>query len=318
MLRALSPLMLLLVLAVAGAAGWIVHTVTHPPRRAYIVTPEKFGQLSERGIRASDETWLNRDGTTARGWLLRGIEGAPAVVLLHAYGANRSWLLNLGVKINETTDFTVLWPDLRGHGEDPPVEWTSFGGREADDTAAALDYLRTLKTSQGQPLVSGGFGIYGVEMGAYAALSAARDTNVRALVLDSVPAAPDEVLRGSVQERTGLRSGMLQLLAQSGARFYFLGQYTNTPACAIAAAVPPDQRVLLLAGATGGYLHDSTVTLAGCFPTGASLTVQSNLTVNGFNLASATGEQGETYDRRVIDFFDRMLRDGGSYDSSDR
>ncbi len=40
-------------------------------------------------------------------------------MLLHRYGGDRSWLFNLGVKINETTNFTILWPDLRGHGENP-------------------------------------------------------------------------------------------------------------------------------------------------------------------------------------------------------
>ena len=30
--------------------------------------------------------------------------------------------------------------------------------------------------------------------------------------------------------------------------------------------------------------------------------------LTGFTLPSATGEQGEGYDRRVIDFFDRTLR----------
>ena len=70
---------------------------------------------------------------SARGWLLKGAEGAPAVVLLHRYGGDRSWLFNLGVKINETTNFTILWPDLRGHGENPLIRWTSLGVREGDD-----------------------------------------------------------------------------------------------------------------------------------------------------------------------------------------
>ena len=151
---------------------WLVFKVTRPPRQAYLVTPETFTLLSERGLKATNEEWTNRDGTKARGWLLRGAEGAPAVILLHRYGADRSWLLNLGVKLNETTNFTVLWPDLRGHGVDPPVAWTSFGGKETEDAGAALDYLRSLKTPQERPLVGQHIGLYGVELGAYAALRA--------------------------------------------------------------------------------------------------------------------------------------------------
>jgi len=33
------------------------------------------------------------------GWLLRGSEGAPAVIFLHRYGGDRSLLFNLGMKV---------------------------------------------------------------------------------------------------------------------------------------------------------------------------------------------------------------------------
>jgi esterase/lipase len=79
---------------------------------------------------------------------MKGGVGAPAVILLHGYGADRSWLLNLAVKLNESTNFTVLWPDLRGHGENPPVRWTLFGGVDGDDARAAIEYLRGLKTER--------------------------------------------------------------------------------------------------------------------------------------------------------------------------
>lgn len=308
LLRALFPVALLLALAVAGAAAWVTRSIIYPPRRAYLVTPERFSQLSDRGLQATNERWPNSDGTAARGWLLRGAAGAPAVVLLHAYGADRSWLLNLGVKLNEATNYTVLWPDLRGHGEEPPVEWTSFGGREADDVRAALEHLRGLRSPQGSPLIGGATGLYGVELGAYAAVRAAPTVgSVRALVLDSVPAAPDDVLRHAVKGRTGLKIGLLQLLAQGGTRVYFLGSYDNTPACTAAASLK-DERVLLLSGEDAPGLRDSTVRLAECFPKSASVEVKSDLSLTGLNLASAPGEAGEAYDRRVIDFFDRTLR----------
>src|SRR5215203_1156626 len=173
-LTALLPILLLLLLAVAGLTAWLVYSATRPPQRAHLVTPEQFLRLSDRGLRATEETWANRDGTRARGWLVRGAEGAPAVLLLHGYGADRSWLLNLGVKINETTNMTVLLPDLRGHGLEPPVAATSFGWAEADDTLAALEYLRGLKSPQGRALSGGAVGLYGVEAGAYAALAASQ------------------------------------------------------------------------------------------------------------------------------------------------
>jgi pimeloyl-ACP methyl ester carboxylesterase len=306
--KSLLPILLVLVLALAGALGWIVYDVSRPQRRAYLVTPQAFTQISGPGLKATDETWRNRDGTVARGWLLRGAEGSPAVVLLHRYGADRSWLFNLGVKLNETTNFTILWPDLRGHGLNPPVTWTSFGMREGDDVLAALDYLKRLKTPAGQPLVGDRMGAYGVELGAYAALKATKqDTRVRVLVLDSVPANPDDLLRAAVKEETGVESRATQYLMSAAARAYFAGSYDNTGSCEIAASLP-GQPVLLLSGADAGYLRNSTAALARCFPNPGNVEIRTDLPLTGLNLPSATGEQGEGYDRRVIDFFDKNLR----------
>jgi pimeloyl-ACP methyl ester carboxylesterase len=305
-LKWLLPLLLVPLLVLIVVVGLIVRSVTHPTRNAYLVTPESFAQLSNR--KATNETWRNTDGTEARGWLLRGIEGAPAVILLHRYDADRSWLLNLGVKLNETTNYTVLLPDLRGHGLDPPVGWTSFGTREADDVLSALEYLRTLKTPQQRPLVGKTAGLYGVELGGYTALrAAAREQSVRAVALDSVPAAPNDLLRMAVRERTGLDNSLLHWLVRGGTRVYFFGNYDNLSNCESAASLG-GRRILLLAGDDASSLRDSTTALAGCFPQGTSVEIKSDLARTGFNITSATGEQSEAYDRRIIDFFDKALR----------
>jgi pimeloyl-ACP methyl ester carboxylesterase len=308
LLGALLPIVLLLAVAVICLTVWLVYGATRPPQRAYLVTPEKFAHLSDRGLKSTEENWTNRDGTQARGWLVRGAEGSPAVILLHGYGADRSWLLNLGVKMNETTNMTVLLPDMRGHGQNPPVTTSGFGTLEADDALAALDFLRGLKTPQGRPLVGGPFGMYGVEMGAYSALVAARqEKGVRALVLDSVPDDPDQILGYVVAERTGLDSAALKLLARLGTRIYFAGHYKNESSCTVAESVG-DRQVLLLSGQDAGALKVSTETLARCFPSRSNVEPHTDLPLTGIKLASATPEQDEAYDRRVIEFFDRSMR----------
>jgi pimeloyl-ACP methyl ester carboxylesterase len=307
-LTALLPIILLLVLAAVGVTVWLVYSATRPPSRAYLVTPEKFIRLSDRGVRATEETWANRDGTSARGWLLRGAEGAPAVLLLHSYGADRSWLLNLGVKLNETTNMTVLLPDLRGHGQQPPVAVSSFGWMEAEDALAALEYLRGLKSPTGRALAGPALGVYGVEAGAYAALSAAkRDAAVRAVALDSVPDGPDDVLAGAVHEQTGLDNRLLQALARLGTRVYFAGRYKADSSCTLAEGLG-DRQVLLLSGESAGRLKQTTETLANCFAARANVETKTDLPVTGLSLASASPEEDEAYDRRLIDFFDRTLR----------
>ncbi|MCA1630959.1 MAG: alpha/beta fold hydrolase [Acidobacteria bacterium] len=305
------PVAALVALGIAAFSFWVVHTVAHPPTHAYLVTPEGYKLLSPRGVKATEETWANDDGTRSRGWLLRGAEGAPAVVLLHAYGADRSWLLNLAVKINEATNFTVLCPDLRGHGQSPTVSTTTFGAREGADAAAALDFLRALKTPQQRPLVGKRMGLYGVELGAYAALrSAARAgdaASINALALDSVPARPDDLLRGLMRDRVGFGSGALFQIARAGSRLYFLGKYEDAPACEAAASLD-GRKVLLLSGTDAGSLRDSTRELARCFPGAGAVELKADLPVTGLQASSATGEAGEAYDRLIIDFFQQSLR----------
>jgi len=309
--KALWPLALLLVLGFCGAVGWLVYEVVRPPRSPYLITPQTFTAYSLRALKISDERWPNRDGTEARGWLLRGAEGAPAVIMLHSYGADRSWLLNLGVKLNETTNYTVLWPDLRGHGQEPLISATTLGAREADDVLAAVDYLRSLKTPQQKPLTGGRIGFFGVELGGYAALLAAsrqsETERAPALALDSVPTDADMLLHAALQRSAGVDNGLLQWLARAGTRLYFLGSYQNVSACEAAPRLS-GVRVLLLTGRDANQLRDSTTELAKCLPAPALVELYSDLQFSGVSLASATAEQGEAYDRRVIDFFDRALQ----------
>ncbi|HSQ23559.1 MAG TPA: hypothetical protein VLN44_04095 [Pyrinomonadaceae bacterium] len=304
-LKSFLPIVLVILLAVVSVAAWIVYSITRPPRAPYIITPQTFAKVTGPVLRASDATWKNHDGTEARGWLIKGADGAPAVILLHRYGADRSWLLNLAVKLTESTNFTVLWPDLRGHGENPPVRWTLFGGIDGDDVTAAIEYLRALKTDAGQTQVSR-IGIYGIELGSYAALEAAkRNSEVRALALDSVPGSPDDIIRHATEAWSGMKSSIFHRMAGLGVRVYGLGKYQNTPSCDLARSLR-EVRVMLLSGNEADPWQRSTVEVAPCFNPPAE--VKRDLSLTGANLPAATGEQEESYDRPVIEFFDKALR----------
>jgi len=304
--KAFLPIVLVILLAVVAVCVWLSYTVTRPPRAAYLVTPQTFSRVTGPVLQAEDVTWKNHDGTTARGWLIRGSEGAPAVILLHSYGADRSWLLNLAVKTNESTNFTVLWPDLRGHGENPPVNSTTFGNAEGDDVIAAIDYLNSLKTPMGTPQIAPRIGIYGIELGAYAALLATKtDSEIRALALDSVPAGPDELVRAVTTERIGMNSRILQRLASLGVRAYGVGKFQRMPSCDIARSLK-NVRVMILTGQEADIWRNSSLSIAACFNPPAEL--KKDLPVTGASLPSSTGQQEETYDRPVIEFLDKTLR----------
>jgi pimeloyl-ACP methyl ester carboxylesterase len=307
--RLLLPGILLIVLAVVGGSVWLVYSAARPLKTSYLVTPAKYGQLSTRAAQVTDENWPNRDGSSTRGWLLRGAEGAPAVILLHKYGADRSYVLNLGVKMNESTNFTVLMPDQRGHGENPSVQNASFGGCETEDAVAAIEFLRNLKTPNQIALVDKNkLGIFGVEMGAIVAVAtAAKDVSVKAVAVDSAPADSDGVLKVSVDRQYPFASFATSKLAQLGTRmYYFDGCYQREPVCEVARKVE-NRNILLLAGVDARDFQDSTSKLSKCFPSSNKLESKTDLSPSGFSIINASMEQSETYDQRLIDFFRNSL-----------
>lgn len=307
--RLLFPVVALVVLALGAASIWFVYEVSHPKVSAYMVTPEKYGQLSPRGAKVTDQTWTNHDGSSARGWLLKGAEGSPAVILLHRYGADRSQVLDLGVKINEATNFTILMPDQRGHGVDPLIKNSSFGGCETEDAMASVEYLRGLKTDKQVNIVGENIGFYGVEMGALIALNAAsQDKNIKALVLDSAPSGSDQVLGSAVQNRFPFAISITSKIASLGTNFYFYDNcYNHESSCNLAKAVD-DRQVLLLAGTEVPELQASTDKLSRCFPGGTNVEVKLDFNPSGYNLSNASIEQLNVYDQKVIEFFSKTLK----------
>ncbi len=305
--RLLLPVIILLILATTAAAVWLVYTVSNPPQANYLVTPEKYGQFSARAARVTEENWGNHDGTTSRGWLLRGAENAPAVILLHRYGADRSHVLDLGVKLNEATDFTVLMADERGHGANPSVQNTSFGGCETDDALSEIEFLRGLKSENQTALVGKNIGLYGVEMGALATLSAAKDESVKALVLDSVPENSDDVLVSAIDNRFPFASSITSKLGRLGTYFYFYnGCYRRNSACDAAKSIQ-NRKVLLLASLDALNLQSSTIKLNRCFPGNTKVEAKTDLNPSGYGITTASLEQAAAYNQKVIEFFKQNL-----------
>ena len=119
------------------------------------------------------------DGVPLHAVLLPGPRrDGPAVVLLHGFSAHSrkpryAWLAD-----ELATRFTVLAPDLRGHGRSAGA--SSLGSDEHHDVAAAVDHLR----ERGHDWVA----VVGVSMGATsAAHAAARGVGRDATVLVSGP-----------------------------------------------------------------------------------------------------------------------------------
>jgi pimeloyl-ACP methyl ester carboxylesterase len=136
-----------------------------PPRIPIPLRPEDF-RLAVEEVRITAE-----DGVTLAAWLLPR-KGAPAVVLLHGYPAEKADMLPLAAAL--APRFTVLLLDQRYFGKSGG-RVTTIGFRERGDLRRAVDFLGTRGVKE--------VGVFGFSLGgAVALLAAAEDPRIRAVV----------------------------------------------------------------------------------------------------------------------------------------
>jgi pimeloyl-ACP methyl ester carboxylesterase len=171
-----------IVLVVLVACGVVLGATVVQVRRGTMpqrVDPPAIDFPAMR-IPATEVQFSAADGVPLGGWLLPGPPGAPAVILCHDAGSNRAALLNLAIRLHGD-EFTILLFDFRGHGQSGGTRST-FGLEEKRDVLGAADLLVRQLGPQTKRV-----GVYGVGMGAYAAVLAAADRPVlRVLVLDGL------------------------------------------------------------------------------------------------------------------------------------
>ena len=165
------------VLAGLGLAGAQVYRVTHPARQ-----PEMALNLGATLAKAEDVTFRSTDGIRLKGWLFQGAPKMPPVVVCHDLGESRNALMNLAIAINKA-GFTVLAFDFRGHGVSGG-DGSTLGVHEGRDVLGAIDFVAGLPK---EDVDARRIGIFGVGMGAHAAvLAAAERPALRVLVLDGL------------------------------------------------------------------------------------------------------------------------------------
>jgi len=151
-------------------------------------TPIDFESMT---VHADDVEFDSADGVRLSGWWIDGEPGRPPVMLCHDFGASKSSLVNVALALNRV-GFPVLAFDFRAHG-DSQGQRSTLGLREKRDVVGAVDYL-----SSRQDLDTKRIGVFGVGMGAHAAVLAAADRPaIRVLVLDGLyPDAAWALARG--------------------------------------------------------------------------------------------------------------------------
>jgi len=122
------------------------------------------------GLTVEDVTITTDDGLRLAAWLAPR-PGAPAVVLLHGYPADRADMLPIAAGL--ASRFTVFLLDQRYFGRSEG-RLTTLGFKERRDLGRALDFLATRGV--------GAVGVFGFSLGgAVALLAAAEDPRIRAV-----------------------------------------------------------------------------------------------------------------------------------------
>jgi pimeloyl-ACP methyl ester carboxylesterase len=197
-------LVLFTVLATGAVSGFLLYHMVKPDRTSSEINMQSFPGRPEV-VHFTVEGLGDREG-----WFFPGLRGAPTIVLCHGYQSSRGELLTL-VSALQDHQYNAFVFDFAGHGKSAGV--TTFGYREAAELRAGIDAL-----AQRSDVDPKRFGVWGYNLGAYAALREAQDDQrVRALVLDSVYDRPDQMVKVQM-EKTGL--GGFPLMVRS-AQFTF-------------------------------------------------------------------------------------------------
>lgn len=185
----LLTLLLFFVLAAVVTSGYLLYRILKPPAGG---PQPRVTQL----LGNPSEFEFSVRGEARAGWFYPGRRGGPTIVLCHGYRSQRAQILTLVAALQEH-GYNVFLFDFSGHGSAGGA--THFGYVEAAELRAALDGLAARDDIDRQR-----FGLWGADLGGYAALLAAADEpRVRAVVADSVFRRPEVMLDAEV-DRAGL------------------------------------------------------------------------------------------------------------------
>jgi len=127
------------------------------------------------------------------GWFFPGLRGAPTIVVCHGYQSQRGDVLTLVTTLQDHQYNVVLF-DFSGHGTSAGT--TSLGYKEKGELESAVNALASRDDVDHQH-----FGLWGTDMGAYAALEVAEsDPRIAAFAVADVYGDPQDMLRIQVQQ----------------------------------------------------------------------------------------------------------------------
>jgi len=234
---------------------------------------------------------FNASGEDPRdGWFFPGLKNAPAIVLCPAYDSSRAELLTLASALQDQ-QYNVFLFDFSAHGS--AAGRSSLGFREVAELRAAIDAV----VNRGD-VDANHIGLWGVDMGAYVALSeAVGDRRVTAVAVESPYEHPNDMVALDIG-RSGL--GSLPFITRlSQMIFRWLNpQFRNVP--------PLKTRVTQLSGVTQLYLESPEDPILAASTSDlfqASAPPHDLVKLEHGNYASMLDDEKRIYENRIVSFF---------------
>lgn len=283
----LLALALFIFLAVATIAAYSLYQILNPPRSpANVDVTMLMGHptVYKFDIPAQE---------SREGWFFPGLLHAPTVVLCHGYGSQRADILTLVTALQEH-QFNVFLFDFAGHGA--VAGRTTLGYSETQQLLSAIHGLE-----QRQDIDLRRFGVWGTDLGGYAALSAAvQEPRIEAVAVESVYDEPSEFLNIELAH-TGL-GGLPLVKTFCVFGFHFMTRsYQNIPPLTGAVARLQGTPKLFIEAADRLELGRETLHL---FEAAA---MPKDHLVNSQSYAEMSDEGRRDFEGKIVNFFLKSL-----------
>jgi pimeloyl-ACP methyl ester carboxylesterase len=271
-------------LATGAVSGYLVYRMVSPARSHSEMDLQNFpGHPQPLNFTVNGEG--PRDA-----WFFPGLKSAPTIVLCPAYESSRGELVTLASALQDQ-QYNVLVFDFSAHGSSGGR--STLGFQEVAELRAAMNAV----ANRGDVDVNR-FGLWGVNLGAYVALSeATNDRRVRAIAAESPYDRPSVMVAVQVS-RSGL--GRLPLITKfSQLIFRWLNpQFRNVP--------PLNTRIAKLSGVAQLYLESPDEPMLAA-STSELFRVSSSphelVVLQHGNYAGMLDDEKRNYENRIVSFF---------------
>lgn len=289
LLKTVFPAAAILLVGLFIIFSVFVYRISNPATAPEAVTPSHYL------LPFLDLATPAANGDIIYGWWIPGLKGAPGIVLAPGYGMNRTDALSLAVGLHND-GFNLFIYSQRG--SDASRGASSLGLYETEDMLTVVRLIRD-RAEVNRDLI----GIWGVDIGALAALKAAGEfPEIRAIAADSAFRSPYDFLSYRIKEEFGLDSGILRFgCSQVFKLFHIRGSLSANETLPLKAL--SNRNILFIRGDNRGAL--------GALSTEIYDEVVPQKELISFKAArihSMSGEDLKNYDRQVVNFFHLNLR----------